>query len=977
MSPGTLSGRERDVARCAATGATTRRIADELFISARTVESHLASIYRKLGVSNRAGLVAKLAAGDLVSAGDRSASGPVPGLTPAAHFVGRSDEVAQVVAAAAASAHEGLMRIVLIGGESGVGKSSLLAASLDAIRSDRPTSVLVANCIDGLRTPFGPIADAIQGTLRAHAGTLDPVVGPDGGVLGPLMPSFADRLPPMPAELEPAVRPRLVVDSFRAVLAHEARRRPVVLVLEDLHWIDNASVAFLRSLVHDAVAQPILVIGTFRDSELAIEHPLPGLLAEVWPVAFVERINLGGLTLPDALALYDELGGIDPDPALITRLHAASAGNSLYLSTLLRAAATGADTERLPASLREAVVHRVARMGSADDAVVELAAVAGLDFDIAVVEGARERLDLPGTESVLAVAEGACRAGLFAESTKSGADFRFVHDIVRQALLEEISGPRAARYHAAVGAALADIAGRDPRTWPTIAWHLGRSRAAADRHRAGEYALQTLRSGVATLAPDDAAVLATEAIERLPDGDASDRLRLELLVELIDVHNLRLDHQAHRAAVIGATELARRIGTPLDVARALAHYRLIPVTGSSDTEILELVADAVEELSDDDVEGLRLRALLRGYAAYHRAIGGEGFQLGSEAEQALVEARASGDLPTVATVLYNIGGVLLGSPQVGRMAAALAEHDEIRHLIPEHVDRHDGIRLAACAALQAGDRPGFERFRARLSESAEQTQSVFMRSMQVMWTALVDHLEGRLDDAALANDELLSLALADPNVLLGWFVQLVAIRTAQARGAEVLPIAEATLAEHPDIPAINALVAWVAAEAGDVARAWEIVEPFATDGFAAVRDDWTLAATLAWFAPTVIAEGTAAHARILLDRLLPYSGQLVLAGSATLVPGAADRHIGVLLARVGEVGRGLAHLAAAVELERTVGAPREAARSQIETARVLLDRGSVGDRTDADDLLAEVRTAADAGAWPHLLHHVDALLAHR
>ena len=64
MSSGTLSGRERDVARCAATGATTRQIADELFISARTVESHLASIYRKLGVANRAGLVARLAGHD-------------------------------------------------------------------------------------------------------------------------------------------------------------------------------------------------------------------------------------------------------------------------------------------------------------------------------------------------------------------------------------------------------------------------------------------------------------------------------------------------------------------------------------------------------------------------------------------------------------------------------------------------------------------------------------------------------------------------------------------------------------------------------------------------------------------------------------------------------------------------------------------------------------------------------------------------
>ena len=208
----------------------------------------------------------------------------------------------------------------------------------------------------------------------------------------------------------------------------------------------------------------------------------------------------------------------------------------------------------------------------------------------------------------------------------------------------------------------------------------------------------------------------------------------------------------------------------------------------------------------------------RGYAAYHRSIGGEGFRLGEEAAEALAEARASGDLPTIATVLYNLGGVLLGSPDVARMAAALAEHDRIRHVIPEHVDRHDGIRLLACAALQAGDRAAFDQLRARLAGAADSTQSVFMRSMTVMWNALVALVEGRLEDAAAANDELYGTAVFDPNVLLGWLVQLVAIRAAQGRVDEVIPLVESTTAEHPEIAALRALAAWALHEAGETAR---------------------------------------------------------------------------------------------------------------------------------------------------------------
>ena len=126
----------------------------------------------------------------------------------------------------------------------------------------------------------------------------------------------------------------------------------------------------------------------------------------------------------------------------------------------------------------------------------------------------------------------------------------------------------------------------------------------------------------------------------------------------------------------------------------------------------------------------------------------------------------------------------------------------------------------------------------------------------------------------------------------------------------------------------------------------------------------------------MISSGTEEQAQILADRLLPYTGQLVLVGSATLTLGSADRSIGLLVARLGEVDDGLARLAAAIELEEAVGAPLEAAKSRLVNARVLLDRGTLSDQADAAGLLTAVLQAAGSGGWPHLSQQVTSLLDH-
>ena len=176
------------------------------------------------------------------------------------------------------------------------------------------------------------------------------------------------------------------------------------------------------------------------------------------------------------------------------------------------------------------------------------------------------------------------------------------------------------------------------------------------------------------------------------------------------------------------------------------------------------------------------------------------------------------------------------------------------------------------------------------------------------------------------------MATADPNMLLGWFVQMVAIRSARVDSRGARPGRHDPRGTFPAC-ATAPLDAWAHHQLGDVEGAWEIIEPIAAARFAAVGNDWTLAATLTWLTPTVILRGTEDHARILSNRLAPYSGQLVLAGSASDVLGAADRPLGLLAARLGQTEQALAHLAAAEALEERARATLHAATTRLGAAK--------------------------------------------
>ena len=975
-----LSGRERQVANLAATGASTRTIAESLFISMRTVETHLGSIYRKLDIASRSELVARLAdrpSPHRPSLDTSDPLPPVPGLVAPAHFVGRAREVATIVAARTAACEAG--RIVLIGGESGVGKSSLLAIAL-AKSVDGPTDrVLGGRCVEGMSTPFGPVIDALAPLLRALSGPLVEATGPNGGILASLIPDCADRLPASPGRFDSEAMPRLLLETFHHILRFVASAGPVTLVLEDVHWADQATTVFLRSLVGGGLTYPMCVIVSFRDTELAAGNALAGLLADLWRNDAIDRINLQGLSLGEAIDLADYFAADDetqpgsstlPDRTHIARLHDASAGNAFYLTELLRVGGSAAEPgvdDLLPESLVDVVNHRVNRLGKATRTVLEAAAICGLDFSTDIVEVAVRTLGLVEDVSVLEVVEQAQEAGLLADTVASGADCRFVHDVVRKTLQDSISALRGSRLHAAIGH---DILAQsdDLHRAAFAADHLSQSNVPADRIEAGQQVLRSLQSEVTSLAPDDAATLVATILDRLPSSADANRVRLELQIKVAWIHYIRLDTVAHRAAILDAVATAKAIDNPTALGRAMAAFRMVPITGHLDVEILDLVDEAVDGLSGPEHIGLRARLL--GFAAFQRSFGGEGFAAEPQARVALHEARCADDDTILAMALYSYGGVMAGGPNVARQRRLLDELATLDVHNAEEIDQFDGLRFAGSAALQAADREAFTNNHREIANAARSTGSTFLASIASMWSGLDALLDGDLESAAAANDALLPLTARELTMQLSWLVQMLIIRNEQGRLAECIPVTEKALSEYGDLPATRALVAWVMAEAHEMDRAWDIVADLADADFTTIIDDWLLTVTLGWLTPVIVARGSTDQSRTLLRRLSPYAGQLLVGGSGVAVLGAIDRFIGMLLAHIGEDQAALDALGRAAALEESVGGSMLHTQTLLERARVLLHADQPGASLEIRELLESVEAASRHAKWPKMLERV-------
>jgi predicted ATPase len=237
-----------------------------------------------------------------------------------ARFVGRSGQLAELEAALRDAADR-RPSLALIAGESGVGKSRLAGELVDRARAGGAL-VLVGDCVElgEGELPYAPLIGALRGPLRDEHPAFDSLPGPLRTALAAVVPGFGDRA--VDADASQAS----VFEALLALFDAMGEDQPVLLVIEDLHWADSSTRAFLGYLSRMLCSERLLVVGTYRSDELHRRHPLRPLLAELERDARARRVELKPLTRSELAEQLTEIMGSPPDAALVERLYAGGEG---------------------------------------------------------------------------------------------------------------------------------------------------------------------------------------------------------------------------------------------------------------------------------------------------------------------------------------------------------------------------------------------------------------------------------------------------------------------------------------------------------------------------------------------------------------------------------------------------------------------------------------------------------------------------
>jgi DNA-binding SARP family transcriptional activator/class 3 adenylate cyclase len=422
-------------------------------------------------------------------------SGPGAGSSQAERtpFVGRAAERA-VLAGALERARAGSGGMVLIGGEPGIGKTRL-AEEVAADAAAACMNVLVGHCYEmAAAAPYPPIVEILDSALAAAPSAevfVADVLGDAAPEIARLLPELRRRFPdlPPPLELPPDQERHYLFRCMGEILARAARARPLLIVLDDLQWADDATLLFVEHLAPLLASLPCLVVATYRDTDVG--RPLARTFGDLHRRRLAVRITLGALNPAEAGELIAGLSGQDPPPALVDALHAATEGNVFFLEEIVRDLAEGGQafdaTGRfrtdvdvaelgLPEGVRLVIERRLDRLSEPARALLTAAAVTGRVFTVALLTALG---DIEG-DDVLDIVDEAEQAVLIAP-TANADEFLFAHELIRQTLVAALSGTRRRRLHFRAAEALEHVHADDVGVAAaTIAHHLLEAGPAAD-----------------------------------------------------------------------------------------------------------------------------------------------------------------------------------------------------------------------------------------------------------------------------------------------------------------------------------------------------------------------------------------------------------------------------------------------------------------------------------------------------------------
>jgi class 3 adenylate cyclase/tetratricopeptide (TPR) repeat protein len=465
--------------------------------------------------------------------------------TERAPFVGRVAQRAEFRDLLERTA-DGHGAMVLLGGEPGVGKTSL-AEQVAIEAQQRGFGVLTGHCHERhIDVPYGPWAEMLGTVARqTDPQRLRSLAGAHAAALAQVAPELREVLPDIPPVVElPAPQRRwYLFNALRQFITAAAESRPYLLLVDDLHWADDSTLLLCEALAEWVEQLRILVVATYRDTPVDRSSRFDDILASLIRRKTTRLLTLSRHDRNDVAEMITAITGDTPPDAVTDAIHVRTEGNAFFVVEVLRHLTEAGrlfdqqgrfrtdldlDERDVPANARLVIERRLGHLDERTQLFLGLAAVLGRRFDVDELAAVAD----VGDDELIEALEEAERAWIVTEEQGDGEAYGFAHDLFRHTLLAGLSRPRRRRYHLRAAEAIERLRA------DSIALHAARiashltEAGGADPIRTARYLRLAGERAQAAAAHEEALRYLSSALDQVPSDRDRDRADVLLVLGL-------------------------------------------------------------------------------------------------------------------------------------------------------------------------------------------------------------------------------------------------------------------------------------------------------------------------------------------------------------------------------------------------------------------------------------------------------------
>jgi DNA-binding CsgD family transcriptional regulator len=774
--------------------------------------------------------------------------------------------------------------------------------------------------------------------------------------------------------------------------------QPLVLVLDNLHWADRTSLLLLEFLAQEIDEGNLLVLGTYRDTELTHRHHLSQTLGELARQPSFHRVTLRGLSEEEVAQFLEANSGFSPHTDLVRAVYSQTEGNPLFTTQVVQLMAQEGVLKsealegqhqwdiRIPGGIYDAIGRRLDRLSEDCNRVLAIASVIGREFELRLLEQLESNISFssqhsPAGKGLLEALEEALTAKVLEELPQEAGRCQFSHVLIQQTLVQRLSAVRRARLHQRIGEALEEHYGSEVRSHAAeLAYHFAQAEMAISTEKLVNYALLAGEQALATYAHEEALGhfengLAAKRVPLTSTKPAGDEEEAALLSGLGRAQLAIVDPREYQKALINLTRAFDYYAETGDITSAVAvaqcPVQSSPLTGHR-TGVVDIITRALALVPTGSREAGYLLCQY-GNTMYYEASDHE--EAMKALGQALEIAQREGDGILKMRALVAAGHAeaahLRFQESLGYDLAAI----ELASSVNEPFEETHALHEVTAVLHRTGNLEGARRYASAALEVAERLRHRVRLWQSLQANTVVSTLAGNWEAARSFSDRALAVSPRNPN-LLGYRALIEGLMGEFDQSKAHLDRLLETMRRSTPGPTFEC--AYPAIMVPLIAHITNIeypLEEIKAAALAVLSSPWAapVFASLAWAGVALLSvrEKDAESAKEQYRALLPRSGAMVGGLHDSII--SADRLLGLLAHTMGCSEEASAHFQDAIDFCRKAGYRPELAWVCHDYTDALLRTGGINHRTKALSLLEESQTISAELGMKSLLQRLIAL----